>query len=336
MEISFKRITLFTIICCLLGCGGDTEKKEPSIVIVPQKFPSSSLTENKRNEKLTYIEAYNEALTLWHVPFEEKDISTNFGNAHIIICGSINAEPIVLLHGMNASSTMWYPNIKSLSEKYRVYAIDFLLEPGKSSCEKKISNTDEIVNWYYTIFDKLNLKKFNLIGASRGGWLSLNIALHCPSRINKIVLLSPAQAFIWIKPQAKIITNLTYAISPKRKHLRNVLQTMTFDVDKIDQVYINQYYIATEETTFNRCILQMTPFSNSQLKSLTMPILLMIGDNDIINNDKSLERAKKTIPNLEAVKIKNSGHFLSVDQPEIVDTKILVFLNENKNLSAKK
>ena len=111
---------------------------------------------------------------------------------------------------------------------------------------------------------------------------------------------------------------------------------MTYDVDKISQVYINQYYIATKEATINKCILQMTPFSGNQLKSLTMPVLVLIGDNDIINNESSLEEAKKYLPNVQTEIIKNAGHFLSIDQPEIVDRKVLDFLNQNNNLSAKK
>lgn len=269
------------------------------------------------------------------MPLEEKDIHTSFGNAHVIVCGRSNAEPLVLLHGMNASSTMWYPNIKELSEHYRIYAIDFLLEPGKSLCEKGINNTGQIIDWYYEIFDQLHLQKFDIAGASRGGWLAVNIALRERSRIHKMILLSPAQTFIWIKPQMKIMSNITYTISPKRKRLRSILETMTFNVDNIQQVYINQYYIATKEASISKCILQMTPFSDEKLRLLKMPVMLLIGDNDIINNDKSIERAKKLIPDVQAETIKNAGHFLSIDQPENVNKKIIDFLSEGP-LSARK
>ena len=198
------------------------------------------------------------------------------------------------------------------------------------------SGTSEVVKWYYEIFDNLNLKKFSLIGASRGGWLAVNIALHNKARINKIVLLSPAQTFIWITPGAKIMNNIEYSLLPKRKRLRNVLETMTFNVDKINQVYINQYYIATKKATINKCFLQMRPFSDEQLKSLKIPILLLIGDHDIINNDKSIRKAKRLFVNVETEKIKHAGHFLSIDQSELVNKRIVQFLNKNTNISEKK
>lgn len=327
---------LFLIAFYLFGCAGDTEKKidvEKKIkVIEPLDKPVKKI----KYANLSYIDAYDQALTLWQTPFIERDIETKYGTAHVIISGPENGEPLVILHGMNASSTMWYPNIKSLSEQYRVYAIDFLLEPGKSVYKGDISETSQLVDWYYEILDELKLEKFSLLGASRGGWLALNIAMNAQDRINKVVLLSPAQTFIWIRPGHKVINNIEYSLLPRRKRLRNVLQTMTFDVDKINQLYINQYYIATRIATTNQTFIQMRPFSDKQLKSLKMPILVLIGDNDIINNDKSIEQANKLLPNVETEIIRNAGHFLSVDQPEIVNKKILDFLNKDNNISVRK
>ncbi|HAI18899.1 MAG TPA: alpha/beta hydrolase, partial [Xanthomarina gelatinilytica] len=41
--------------------------------------------------------------------------------------------------------------------------------------------------------------------------------------------------------------------------------------------------------------------------------------------------ARKLIPYGQGDKIENAGHFLSVDQPEVVNTKILEFLNSVTN-----
>jgi pimeloyl-ACP methyl ester carboxylesterase len=335
MKNTIKHTLLFLLLVYLSACGSDA-KKENDVAVSQDSLKGSDSTAIVKNEKLGYIESYNRALELWKIPYEEKDLKTSFGTAHVIISGRPGAAPLVLLHGMNASSTMWYPNIRDLSEDHRVYAIDFLLEPGKSLCEGDVSSTDEIVKWYYEIFDQLQLEKFSIVGASRGGWLAMNIALHSQAHINRIVLLSPAQTFSWIKPRMRIISNISYSINPKRRKLRNVLETMTADVDNINQVYINQYYIATTKAKVSKCMLQMTPFSDGQLASLKIPVLVLIGDNDIINNEKSLERAKKLIPGVETATIKNAGHFLSMDQPEVVDKLITGFLLQESRFSARK
>ena len=345
MKFSIKYIALLVIVLAVYSCESEKRKKEK--VIAEQEEIQKELQkqldaefgeyiEEVKPEDREYYKAYDKALTLWKTPFHELNIQTSLGNAHVIVSGPKNAEPVVLLHGMNASSTMWYPNIKALSQNHRVYAIDYLLEPGKSQINGEVKDMSEIMNWYNEIFDQLKLEKFSLIGASKGGWLAVNIALHQRSRIRNMILLSPAQTFMWIRPGSEILSDINYTLSPKRKHLRRVLETMSVNVDKIEQAYIDQYFIATQKAKNSKFILQMTPYSDDELKSLTMPVLLLIGDHDIINKEKSIEQAKELLPHSETGIIKNAGHFLSIDQSEIVNTRILDFLDANSTTHIKR
>ncbi|WP_053977801.1 alpha/beta fold hydrolase [Mangrovimonas xylaniphaga] len=287
--------------------------------------PSYILQMNE--EQRPYFEAYDKALKLWGTNYEELYVPTSFGMAHVIVSGPKNGEPIVLLHGMNASATSWYPNAKALSKNHRVFAIDLLIEPGKSDLMGEVKDIESIVSWYFEIFQKLQLEKFNIIGASRGGWLSVKIALHEQTKIKKMILLSPAQTFKWIQPSTGLLANIIYALSPEKKRLENVLESMSANVKKIDQTYIDQYFLGSQLDSINRFVVDMKPYSKEELHSLGMPILVLIGDDDLINNEKSLEVAKENIPNIDAEIIPNAGHFLSIDQAEMVNTKILEFLD---------
>lgn len=326
MKLFIKCIALAVLVLAMSNCK---KKETPKDLQEQLNEEFGEYKEEVKPEDRAYYKAYNKALQLWKIPFHEVNVKTRYGNAHVIVSGSKNAEPLVLLHGMNASSSMWYPNIKALSENHRVYAIDFLLEPGKSQMNGKVKEMKDVMNWYNEIFDQLKLKEFSIIGASRGGWLSVNIALQQKYKIKKIVLLSPAQTFIWIRPGVKIVTNLTYMISPKRKRLRGVLETISYDVDKIKQAYIDQYFIATQKATNSMFLLKMIPFSNEELKSLPMPILVLIGDHDIVNNEKSIEKAKELLQHSETGIVKKAGHFLSIDQSKTVNARMLHFLNAN-------
>lgn len=273
------------------------------------------------------FKAYNKALKLWKIPFGEVYIKTSFGKAHVLVSGPENGEALVLLHGMNASSTMWYPNIKALSENHRVYAIDYLKEPGKSQLKGEVDDMEEVMQWYTEVFEGMQLKEFGLIGASKGGWQAVHLAIQHKHPIKKLILLSPAQTFTLIKPGSDMITNLAYTLNPKRKNLREVLQTMTSDVDNIKQEYIDQYFIATKKASIDKLMLKMLPYSKDELRSVKVPVLVMIGDEDIINDEKSIEKAKELMPNCTTEIIKKAGHFLSIDQSETVNQKMLEFLN---------
>lgn len=338
MKFTIKHIALLIIVMAVYCCKSDPIIKDKNIAEQEeiQKELQKQLEaefgeylEEIKPEEVEYYKAYAKALALWKTPFHEVNINTSYGNAHVIVSGPKNAEPVVLLHGMNASSTMWYPNIKALSQNHRVYAIDYLLEPGKSKVNGAVNDMGEIVKWYNEIFDQLKLDEFSVIGASRGGWLAIYLALHQTSRIRNIVLLSPAQTFMWIPPGSEILSGLNYTIRPKRKHLRRLLESMSFNVDKIEQAFIDQYFLATQESIKIKFILKMMPYTDDELKSLTMPVLLLIGNHDIINKEKSIEQAKELLPDCETGIINNAGHFLSIDQSEIVNTRILEFLDAN-------
>lgn len=272
-----------------------------------------------------YFEAYDETLKLWDVAFEELYIPTTDGVAHVIVSGPENAEPVVLLHGMNASSTMWYPNIEALSSNHRVYAIDFLLEPGKSFVYNDMESVDKVIDWYQEVFFVLELDTFHLIGASRGGWLAVNLALDNQKSIKSMVLLSPAQTFTWIKPSMDLFKNIATLLSSKEKQIAQSLESMSSNVANISDAYLEQYYIATEKDSVNQFMSSMQPFSNKELKSLQMPVLVLIGDDDMINEKRTIAIAKM-LPKGKGEAIRNAGHFLSIDQAEVVNAKMLGFL----------
>lgn len=331
---------MFLLILLLSFCSNNTKKGNKKSETA-EKALNGKISEEENtadspgnyefiyNDSLSdYINAYNKTLSLFELPIVEKDIQTQWGNAHVLICGKSDNPPLVLLHGMNASSTMWYPNMKTLAKNYCVYAIDFLLEPGKSTCNAKRLSKEQIAGWYDEIVEKLGLKSFYLVGCSRGGWLAMAIALNKPEKIEKLVLLSPAQTFTWIPPSSALLSNITYSISPDKEKLGQILSGLSVRSVKISETYFEQYYLGTEKESISAYILEMIPYSRRSVETLKMPILVLIGDKDIINNQRCLDKAKKWVPNIQTGIIKNAGHFLSFDQPDTVNLLIRNFLRK--------
>jgi hypothetical protein len=143
-----------------------------------------------------YLSAYDAAIKLWPVPYEEMDIPGRFGLTHVVACGPRDAPPLVLLHGYWATLTMWTPNVADFSESYRVYAVDVMGQPGKSIPDKPIRNAADYVAWLTSILNELKLDRVFLVGMSYGGWLSLTYAVAASERVQKLVLLSPAASIL--------------------------------------------------------------------------------------------------------------------------------------------
>lgn len=284
----------------------------------------------KRDPKeLSAEQLYNRALTLWDIPYRELSLPTSNGSAHVLVSGPVDGKPIVLLHGMSVDSTMWYPNIRVLSENYRVYAIDDIWGAGKSNPSHENTDIKALVAWYFEVFELLKLQQINLIGASQGGWIATNLALNEPDRFDNLILLSPAQTITWLDPSFDILANMWFKLNPERDGLEANLETLSSSVDNIDVLYKDRFFSTIKNEPTSPILMDMQPFSEAQLLKLTMPVLLLVGDDDLVNDLDTVQQANKILPNVQAELITESGHFINADRADLVNKKILAFLEKN-------
>jgi Protein of unknown function (DUF998)/alpha/beta hydrolase fold len=106
-----------------------------------------------------FLAAYDNAMKLWPVPYEQIDVRNRFGTTHVVICGPKTAPPLVLLHGYMATLAMWSPNIAAFSKEYRVYAVDVMGQPSKSSPSEPICNVADFVSWLTATLNALHLDR---------------------------------------------------------------------------------------------------------------------------------------------------------------------------------
>lgn len=320
---------MIVVVCLLTGC--ERARFDDDITkayALPDKSAEYKQLITRDPASLSDNELYSRVLTLWDTPYRELNLPTSGGNAHIIVSGPADGEALIFLHGMNANSTMWYPNVKALSKTYRVYAIDDLLGPGRSKPNQNPQSVTTLVDWYFEIFDTLKLEKINLIGASQGGWIATHLALDSPERIDKLILLSPAQTFAWFELGIDIVSNLLFSMNPQREGLRANLATLSSNVDGMDQLYIDHYFRTLKTAPTPPFLLDMRPFNDEQLETLTMPVLFLAGDHDLFNTQESVDRATKHLSAVQAEIIPDSGHFISVDKAALVNAKIVEFIEE--------
>ncbi|OAB41105.1 alpha/beta fold hydrolase [Paenibacillus antarcticus] len=282
----------------------------------------------KKGNREQFIQAYDETMQLWPVPFEDLMISTQFGETHIIASGSIEAPAILLFHGMTFSATMWYPNIESLSKHYRVYAVDTLGDLGKSTITSLIGTREEAALWISDVLIGLQLQSAIFMGHSMGGWLTLNFALQFPEKVQKMILLAPAAGIHKITP--KFLLKVYPAIMlPTVSRIRKELSwfmSRSYQPDAKAEVLIRQFIISGMN-----CVpqLRVTPivFRDQELQSLTMEILLIVGDKEVIYDyGQMLSKATRLLPNVHTSVIHDAGHALAIEKQEIVNDTIINFL----------
>lgn len=100
-------------------------------------------------------------------------------------------DVLILLHGIESSSTYWKNLVKPLAEHRRVIAID-LLGFGKSPKPTNIGYTiQDHVSALHLTLESLGIKKVSIAGHSMGGVIAMAYAGTYPKNIKRLTLFSP-------------------------------------------------------------------------------------------------------------------------------------------------
>ena len=273
-----------------------------------------------------YAAAYEATLSLWKVPYDSVDVKTRYGSTHVNVSGPGDGYPLVLLHGAGLSSSVWFANAAELSAQHRVYAVDVIGDAGKSIAEILLERRLDYAEWLKDLIDGLDIESCNLLGHSYGGWLTLNMALAYPDRLRKIVLLAPAASFKPLSFITKLALHLgEFKIGPPA---RSMLKAAAAKGTVLEETFVQQTEMAVRYCS--PATIFPTVFSDEELKRIELPALLLIGAAEkIYNPNKAIERAQRWLPNLTAEIIPNAGHLLIMDQPEIINARILEFLDSD-------
>jgi pimeloyl-ACP methyl ester carboxylesterase len=272
-----------------------------------------------------YYRAYDKSLQMWDVEYSEKYIDTSFGKSHCLMIGNINNPPLVLLHAACCGSTIWYPNVKALSQDYSVYAVDLITEASKSTLLKPIKNQKECAEWLNETINGLGIKQINLCGLSIGGWNAANYASVYPQRVKKLILLSPIQIFskIYFSYFLKL---MKMGFKPTRKSVEEYLGWGNKKEASLPDSVIEQFAISAININPNGVFPKM--LKKKALANLKMPVLVLFGENEYAFSIKrAINTAKSILDDLEIETVGNSSHLISVSSPAFINERILRFLN---------
>jgi pimeloyl-ACP methyl ester carboxylesterase len=287
-----------------------------------------------RSEKAQkqYLDLYDKKAEMWPIPSETKMINTSFGQTFVRISGPDDASPLILLPGANGNSLSWLPNIKALSTYYKTYAIDNICDYGRSIYSHQIKSLDDLIKWLDELFNGLKLKeKINLMGLSYGGWQTAQYALCFPQRINKIVLLAPASTVLPLSIKFRLHGFL--CIFPFQYFTKKFTLWMFEDLIKKSETIRRSTEKSVKDLFLaKKCFkpirfVNPTVLKDEQLQDIKVPTLYLVGENDkIYSPQKAIERLNKIAPQIKTEIIPNAGHDLTISQAEIVNSKILEFL----------
>lgn len=97
-------------------------------------------------------------------------------------------KPVILIHGIGASSQIWARNLDPLAQNHRVYAPD-LIGFGRSEKPRPAYTVADHVRCIHDFIGYLQIEKTSLIGHSMGGLTALDLCLAHPQLVDKLILV---------------------------------------------------------------------------------------------------------------------------------------------------
>lgn len=278
-----------------------------------------------------YLELYDRQAKLWPAPSESRMVETSYGQSFVRINGMENAQPLVLLPGRYANSLSWTIGIETLASKYRTYAVDCIFDIGRSLPTRRIKTTNDVMFWMNELFTGLGLKdQIRLMGISFGGWLAFLYTLQFPNRLIKMAALAPVATVL---PLSLQYWGRGFLAMLHPHFFRSLSYWMFADFARQGATahqFLEQN-IADLQIIL-RCIkleigLSPTVLTDQELRSLQVPTLFLVGENEKIYSAKNaVQRINTVTPQIKTKMIPGAGHDLFTVQTEMINNAILEFL----------
>jgi pimeloyl-ACP methyl ester carboxylesterase len=230
---------------------------------------------------------------------------------HYTVYGS--GPPVLLIHGGLGYSEVWGAQVADLSRDHTVIVADSRGH-GRSTRDAEPFSYDLMASDYLALLDYLKIEKTALVGWSDGGIVGLDIAIHHPERLTRLFAQAANSKIDGVIP--------------------TVMEDKTFAayVAKAGEVYKKMSPTPTEYDAFVTQISNMWAsqpnWSDDDLKKITTPTAIVLGDHDEAISREHTDYLARTIPGAKLVILENTSHFAMLQDPEGYTKAVRYFIDE--------
>jgi pimeloyl-ACP methyl ester carboxylesterase len=246
-----------------------------------------------------------------------------FDGAAIGLLRAGAGEPVLFLHPSRGAGT-WRPYHELLSESFDLVAPDC---PGfgRSDPVDWMDGIDDIVYFTLALLDRLSLERPHVVGASFGGWLAAELAVHSPDRVRRLVLVDAIGLDLPDHPYADLFAMTRQETASALFHDPAVAER-AFPPDPDVEALVQEY---KDKTAFAR--VAWSPFFcdpklERRLYRITAPTLVLWGADDQVVSVEHGRRYADRIPDAALTVFENCGHAALVEQTDLAVGAIIEFL----------
>ena len=260
---------------------------------------------------------------------------TSFGEIAFGVLG--DGPPVVLVHGTPSRAAVWQRVVPALAGCRRVFVLDLL---GFGDSERRVDQQLSIAvhaQVLRELVDRWQLDRPAMVGHDIGGAAVLRAHLVDGAPVSRIALIDAVVLSPWITPHTRQMQRAAdrYDSLPDRSlgaSIRRHLSSATsrpLDPETFERLFA-QWEGAEGQALYLRNLASFDEADTEDveplLPSISVPVLILWGEEDAWLPVATSERIAALIPNARRVLIPNAGHFSMEDEPETIARELRRFL----------
>jgi 3-oxoadipate enol-lactonase len=251
---------------------------------------------------------------------------------HYEVLGLSSRPPVLMIQGLGADKHGWDMQRFVLATKYRVIALD---NRGAGRSDKPFGHysLEQMADDAMTVLDAVGVESAHVVGASMGGAISMIIAVKHRERVRSLtlactacrnhpwrreLLLSWADRATERGMGAMASEAARWVIGPRS--FRRLLPAFGW-LGPLAMGRSSHAFVAQV-----RAILATDESLGDELSTVTVPALVVVGNQDILTPRGDSEELAERLPNAELVVISGAAHGLMVEHASTFNRVLLDFL----------
>jgi pimeloyl-ACP methyl ester carboxylesterase len=262
---------------------------------------------------------------------------------NVIELGS--GPPVVFVHGLSGSWQNWLEQLPVFARDHRVVAFD-LPGFGASEMPNWHISISGYGRWLDALYDALGIDVAALVGNSMGGFISAELAIAYPARVERLVLVSAAGLTVEHQRHDRTLAVLrtldrrlaayagwlgtrsdTLARRPRARQM--IFGLVAHRPDLLPGPLVAEQIRGSGKPGFVPALDALTSYPiRDRLPEIACPTLIVWGTKDWLVPVRDADEFARLIPNARKVVWPKTGHMAMLERPAAFNRLLAAFLAE--------
>jgi pimeloyl-ACP methyl ester carboxylesterase/quercetin dioxygenase-like cupin family protein len=244
--------------------------------------------------------------------------------------------PVVLVHGLGASSTLWNRVRDGLGPGYRVVLVDLRGAGETRELESKELSLETWANDLAALFEVLGIEQPVLVGHSLGASISLKYALAHPGGVRALVLIAADPSLTNLAPRMLAASELIGKVGLPSWIDEHWSKNPPFSAASLEREpglfdeYRSMLLLNDPDDYVRQCFaIAHAEDLADRLGDINEPALVIVGGGDDRTLPEHGRALAARLPRGRSLEIPAAGHTLPLEASEEVAAAIRAFLDES-------